>query len=71
MNRLELEGKWNKIKGSVKQKYGEWFDDDQALNLMNTLVEFKKKPAEQKKTLNKRLEIGKTKTTIFNGSLNT
>ena len=30
MNRLELEGKWNKIKGSVKQKYGEWFDDDKA-----------------------------------------
>lgn len=30
MNRLELEGKWNKIKGAVKQKYGEWFDDDSA-----------------------------------------
>lgn len=28
MDRLELEGKWNKIKGAVKQKYGEWFDDD-------------------------------------------
>jgi len=28
MERLELEGKWNKIKGAVKQKYGELFDDD-------------------------------------------
>lgn len=28
MDRIELEGKWNKIKGAVKQKYGEWFDDD-------------------------------------------
>ncbi|SEH79748.1 Uncharacterized conserved protein YjbJ, UPF0337 family [Paenimyroides aquimaris] len=30
MDRLELEGKWNRIKGAVKQKYGEWFDDDKA-----------------------------------------
>lgn len=30
MDRLELEGKWNRIKGAVKQKYGEWFDDDAA-----------------------------------------
>lgn len=29
MDRLELEGKWNRIKGAVKQKYGDWFDDDQ------------------------------------------
>ncbi|MDN3708165.1 CsbD family protein [Myroides ceti] len=28
MDRLELEGKWNRIKGAVKQKYGDWFDDD-------------------------------------------
>lgn len=28
MDKLELEGKWNRIKGSVKQKYGEWFDDE-------------------------------------------
>ncbi|HLW40940.1 MAG TPA: CsbD family protein [Flavobacterium sp.] len=28
MNKLELEGKWNQIKGAVKQKYGEWFDND-------------------------------------------
>lgn len=27
MNKLELEGKWNRIKGAVKQKYGEMFDD--------------------------------------------
>lgn len=32
MNRLELEGKWKRIKGAVKQKYGEWFDDDQAFS---------------------------------------
>jgi len=30
MDKLELEGKWNRIKGAVKQKYGDWFDDDQA-----------------------------------------
>jgi len=30
MDRLELEGKWNRVKGAVKQKYGEWFDDDKA-----------------------------------------
>lgn len=30
MDKLELEGKWNRIKGAVKQKYGEWLDDDQA-----------------------------------------
>lgn len=29
MDKLELEGKWKRIKGAVKQKYGEWFDDDQ------------------------------------------
>ncbi|MBF0597615.1 CsbD family protein [Faecalibacter rhinopitheci] len=28
MENLELEGKWNRVKGAVKQKYGEWFDDD-------------------------------------------
>ncbi|WLD24370.1 CsbD family protein [Flavobacterium dauae] len=28
MDRLELEGKWNKIKGSVKQKYADWFNND-------------------------------------------
>ncbi|AJA70035.1 hypothetical protein MODO_0937 [Myroides odoratimimus] len=28
MNNLELEGKWKRIKGAVKQKYGQWFDDD-------------------------------------------
>jgi uncharacterized protein YjbJ (UPF0337 family) len=28
MDKLELEGKWNQIKGSVKQKFGDWFDDD-------------------------------------------
>ncbi len=28
MNKLELEGKWKRIKGAVKQKYGTWFDDD-------------------------------------------
>ncbi len=30
MNKLELEGKWNQIKGAFKQKYGEWFNDDEA-----------------------------------------
>lgn len=30
MDRLEMEGKWNRVKGAVKQKYGEWFDDDKA-----------------------------------------
>lgn len=30
MHRLEMEGKWNRVKGAVKQKYGEWFDDDKA-----------------------------------------
>lgn len=28
MNKLELEGKWNQVKGAVKQKYGEWFEND-------------------------------------------
>ena len=28
MDKLELERKWNRIKGAVKQKYGDWFDDD-------------------------------------------
>ena len=28
MNKLELEGKWNQVKGSVKQKFGDWFDND-------------------------------------------
>ncbi|MHC5201515.1 CsbD family protein [Myroides sp. LJL119] len=28
MNKLELEGKWNRIKGAFKQKYGQWFDDE-------------------------------------------
>lgn len=30
MDKLELEGKWNRIKGAVKQKYGHWFDDEKA-----------------------------------------
>jgi len=30
MDRLEMEGKWNRVKGAVRQKYGEWFDDDKA-----------------------------------------
>ena len=28
MDKLELEGKWNQVKGSVKQKFGDWFDND-------------------------------------------
>lgn len=32
MDKLQLEGKWNQIKGSVKQKFGDWFDDDTFLN---------------------------------------
>lgn len=28
MDKLELEGKWNRIKGAIKQKYGDWFNDD-------------------------------------------
>ncbi|QLE02291.1 CsbD family protein [Galbibacter sp. BG1] len=28
MNTKELEGKWNQIKGKVKQKYGNVTDDD-------------------------------------------
>jgi uncharacterized protein YjbJ (UPF0337 family) len=30
MNRTELEGKWNQVKGQFKQKYGEWFNNDEA-----------------------------------------
>ena len=29
MNRTELEGKWNQVKGQFKQKYGEWFENDE------------------------------------------
>lgn len=32
MNKLELEGKWNQIKGAVKNKYGELFDDEETFN---------------------------------------
>ncbi|MBW2961163.1 CsbD family protein [Mesonia aestuariivivens] len=28
MNKMELEGKWNQIKGNFKQKYGNVTDDD-------------------------------------------
>ena len=28
MNKLELKGNWNEIKGKLKQKYGELTDDD-------------------------------------------
>ncbi|MAN29111.1 MULTISPECIES: CsbD family protein [Mesonia] len=28
MNKMELEGKWNQVKGKFKQKYGEVSDDD-------------------------------------------
>lgn len=31
MNKQEMEGKWNQVKGSFKQKYGEWFHDDEAI----------------------------------------
>lgn len=31
MNKDELEGKWKRIKGSVKEKYGEWFNDNEAM----------------------------------------
>ena len=30
MHRLELEGKWNQIKGQFKQKYGQLINDDEA-----------------------------------------
>ncbi len=30
MNKLEIKGKWNQVKGSLKQKYGELTDDDLA-----------------------------------------
>lgn len=28
MNKLKIKGKWNQVKGSLKQKYGELTDDD-------------------------------------------
>jgi uncharacterized protein YjbJ (UPF0337 family) len=28
MNRLQIKGNWNEIKGKLKQKYGELTDDD-------------------------------------------
>lgn len=28
MDRLELKGKWNEIKGNLKQQYGDLTDDD-------------------------------------------
>jgi uncharacterized protein YjbJ (UPF0337 family) len=28
MNKLQIKGKWNQIKGSLKQKYGKLTDDD-------------------------------------------
>lgn len=28
MDRLEIKGKWNKIKGKLKQNYGQLTDDD-------------------------------------------
>lgn len=31
MNKQELEGKWNQVKGAVKQKYGEWFGNDETI----------------------------------------
>jgi len=32
MNKLELEGKWNRIKGSVENKYGKVFEDEIAFH---------------------------------------
>lgn len=31
MNTKQLEGKWNQVKGKVKQKYGDLTDDDLAV----------------------------------------
>ncbi|WDF68750.1 CsbD family protein [Sphingobacterium oryzagri] len=28
MDKLDLKGKWNELKGKVKQEYAEWTDDD-------------------------------------------
>ncbi len=28
MDKLELKGKWNEIKGKIKQEYADWTDDD-------------------------------------------
>jgi uncharacterized protein YjbJ (UPF0337 family) len=28
MNKLEIKGKWNQVKGKLKQKYGDLTDDD-------------------------------------------
>ncbi|MCT1530572.1 CsbD family protein [Sphingobacterium daejeonense] len=30
MDRLDLKGKWNELKGKIKQQYAEWTDDDLA-----------------------------------------
>ncbi len=30
MNKLELKGKWNEVKGNLKQKYGQLTDNDLA-----------------------------------------
>jgi len=32
MNSLELEGKFNRIKGSLKQKYGQLFEDSNSFS---------------------------------------
>ena len=28
MDKLDLQGKWNEMKGKIKQEYAEWTDDD-------------------------------------------
>lgn len=30
MDKLDLKGKWNELKGKIKQQYAEWTDDDLA-----------------------------------------
>jgi uncharacterized protein YjbJ (UPF0337 family) len=28
MDKLDLKGKWNEMKGKIKQEYADWTDDD-------------------------------------------
>lgn len=54
MNKLELEGKWNQIKGAVKNKYGELFDDEETFNegnIDNIIGKIQEKTGQTKETI--------------------
>ncbi len=65
MDKLQLEGKWNRIKGTVKQKYGDIVNDDKIFaegKLDEIVGKIQEKTGRKREEIQKEIEDWKEET---------